>query len=389
MDTKNKNSFFSVAFETISLDKKIDFDLYINSSTLKAKEKFIRIFPLGDVIEQSDLGVFKKKYHQIYIREEQRSLYLRSLCKNAHCPPEQKTEVIKDSAIHYLDKLFDPQKEFTTELLVETVEGCREAVESMVDVIQDYNVNQIQELIGKLSFHDFYTYDHSINVAMYCINLFKTHKPDASKEEIVQVGLGGMLHDIGKLKIPTHIINNPDKLSDDEFEIVKTHPAAGEKLLETQSCPGVDLKVISHIVSEHHENYNGTGYPKHLKGEEIHLLARITAIADFFDALTTKRSYHEVVTIDEALEIMSHSVGKKIDPELFTLFQKNASKVVKGRFAARALPDDFDPCQPQNVLPFKKIEPQYMKENIIGQKQKDFGKIKAVEDIFGKKKKAS
>ena len=100
--------------------------------------------------------------------------------------------MIKDSAIHYLDKLFDTDKEFTTEILSETLQGCKTTVESMVDVIKDYDVSKLQSLIASLSFHDFYTYDHSINVSMYCIfTLFTALKPNAPKEEIVLAGLGG------------------------------------------------------------------------------------------------------------------------------------------------------------------------------------------------------
>ena len=140
---------------------------------------------------------------------------------------------------------------------------------------------------------------------------------------------------------------------------------------------------VKRVVLEHHENFNGTGYPKGLEGNQIHVLARITAISDFFDALTTKRSYHEVVTIDEAIRIMSRSVGKKLDGKLFDIF---VDKVSKGAIVERAtveLPDSFDPCQPQNVLPFEKVKAQKQASNIFGnKKQEDFGKIKTQEDLF-------
>ena len=289
------------------------------------------------------------------MHESQRDDYLKSLIHVKNVSDVQKTDVIKDSAIHYLDKLFSDEKEFTTELLSETIEDCKLAVESMVDVIKDYDVSKVQGLIASLSFHDFYTYDHSINVSMYCISLYSAAKPEASKEEIVMAGLGGLLHDIGKIKIPTDIINKPEKLSDEEFNIIKSHPDYGLELLTENpcDCKGVDFNVIKRIVSEHHENFNGTGYPRKLAGADIHLLARVTAIADFFDAVTTKRSYHEVLSTEDAISVMSKSVGKKIDPVLFDIFTKSVKQLVLTGKLHKELPEEFDPCQPQNVLPLR------------------------------------
>ena len=253
------------------------------------------------------------------------------------------------------------------------------AVESMVDVIKDYDVSKVQGLIASLSFHDFYTYDHSINVSMYCISLFTAARPNASKEEIVMAGLGGLLHDIGKIKISTDIINKPEKLSDEEFNIIKTHPTYGLELLTDNPCPdckGVDFSIIKRIVHEHHENFNGTGYPQKLAGADIHLLARVTAIADFFDAITTKRTYHEVLSTEDAIAVMSKSVGKKIDPALFEIFTKSVKQLVLTGKIHKELPEDFDPCQPQNVLPFR--NPKGFKIEGFGVKDtpQSFGKIK-------------
>ena len=214
---------------------------------------------------------------------------------------------------------------------------------------------------------------------MYCIALFRAAKPNASKDEIVMAGLGGLLHDIGKLKISTDIINKPEKLTDEEFNIIKTHPSNGFQLLNENPCPdcqGVDFSIIKRVVYEHHENFNGTGYPQKLSGADIHLYARITAIADFFDAITTKRSYHEVLSTEDAIAIMSKTVGKKIDPLLFEVFTKSVKQLVLTGKMNKELPEDFDPCQPQNVLPFR--VPKGFKVEGFGDKEKvdTFGKIK-------------
>ena len=378
--SKMGNNFFSVSFDLILLDKAIPYDLYVNSSASKERERFVRIYPKNDPLNLEDLKLFKKKYFQLYVHEAQRDDYLKSLINIKGVGDKQKTDVIKSSAIHYLDKLFSDEKEFTTELLSETISECKVAVESMVDVIKDYDVSKVQGLIASLSFHDFYTYDHSINVSMYCISLFTAARPNASKEEIVMAGLGGLLHDIGKIKISTDIINKPEKLSDEEFNIIKAHPSYGLELLTENPCPdchGVDFNIIKRIVHEHHENFNGTGYPKKLAGADIHLLARVTEIADFFDAITTKRTYHEVLSTEEAIAVMSKAVGKKIDPQLFEIFTKSVKQLVMTGKMNKELPEDFDPCQPQNVLPFR--TPKGYKIEGFGDKdapKQSFGKIK-------------
>ncbi len=377
--TKMGNNFFSISFDLIAIDSAIPYDLYINSSTNEKKEKYVRIYPKSDAITFEELKMFRKKYFQLYVHESQRELYLKSIISSSHLPDFQKSEIIKDSAIHYLDKIFDQNKEFNTEILSETLQGCKSTVESMVEVIKDYDVSKLQSLIATLSFHDFYTYDHSINVAMYCIAIYSAARPHASKDEIVMAGLGGLLHDIGKLNISTDIINNPNKLSVEEFEIIKKHPDYGFNLLLKNpcSCEGVDFKILNRIVHEHHENFNGSGYPSKLSGLDIHVLARVTAIADFFDAITTKRSYHAVLSTEDAIAIMAKSVGKKLDPDLFQIFTKSVKQLVLNGKTNQELPEDFDPCQPQNVLPFKTPEPIFKIEK-FGDKDKEitFGKIK-------------
>lgn len=365
-------SFFSVASEFIHPTNALPFDLYINSSVVKNHERFIRIHPQGEALSEEDLHRYKEKYHQIYLPESQRSLYLKSLTHSKTISDAQKTTVLKDTAIEYLGRIFDQKHEFSTEVLTETIKGCRDAVESMVDVIHDYSIEKLQKMIASLSFHDFYTYDHSINVSMYCILIFEGIQPNAKKEDVILAGLGGMLHDLGKIRIPTKILNNSGKLSDEDFETIKKHPEWGLAMLKSlqSEIENVDLETLGRIVYEHHENFNGTGYPKKIKQEKIHLLARVTAIADFFDAITTKRSYHEALNTEDALSLMSNSKGKKLDPKLFDLFtQKIKTFALEGKLK-KQVPDSFDPCQPHDQIPLEDFK----------EDEKSFGKIQIREN---------
>jgi HD-GYP domain-containing protein (c-di-GMP phosphodiesterase class II) len=163
-----------------------------------------------------------------------------------------KTNVIKDAAIEYLNNIFGKDKEFSTELLAKNIEGCRDVVESMVDALDQHNIDSLRNLIGNLSFHDFYTYDHSINVSMYCISIYRAINPKATRRELMHAGLGGLLHDLGKIKIPTHILNNPGGLSDEDYQIIKQHPDFGLDLLLNGHCEvsgDIDLKIIARFVN--------------------------------------------------------------------------------------------------------------------------------------------
>jgi len=378
MDKQIEESFFSVGTNLILIGRELPYALYINSSALAEKEHFVRIFPQGGILSEEELSRYKKKYHQLYILEKHRDAYLKSLLTIQGATDVQKVDVIKTTAIKYLGDIFQFGHEFNTELLTETLNNCSEAVGIMVDVVKDYNINQIQELIGSMSFHDFYTYDHSINVSMYCISMLKTMDPLVSREELVLIGFGGLLHDMGKIKIPTTILNNPDKLTDEEYSIIKTHPGMGQTLLDdvTNFPPNIDKEIVRRIIFEHHENHNGTGYPKGIKGEDIHLYARICAIADFFDALTTKRSYHQAMTTDEAMAVILQACGKKVDPEVFEVLAQNVKKLVRQGGPVLELEETFDPGKPYNVLPFKKFEAKKKDIDIFGKENTpSFGKV--------------
>ncbi|RLA64108.1 MAG: hypothetical protein DRQ88_06425 [Epsilonproteobacteria bacterium] len=371
--------YFTVQVDLILLDGPLPYNLYINSAGDSGRVKFIRVFPRGDILLSDDLKELQRKYVQIYLSDDERDDFVQSLVKSSSVAIEDKTKVVKDSAINYLDKVFDPEKEFSTEVLEETIKGCRKNVENMVDLItdEDLSLSGLQKLIGNLSYHDFYTFDHSVNVSMYTILILKETRPESSKDDLTLAGLGGMLHDIGKVEIPLYIINKAGKLDDEEFAIIQSHPVRGKELIETQKkeLQGVDFETIRDVVFQHHENYNGTGYPNKISGEDINFYARIVAVADFFDAVTTKRSYHTPLSLNDAIGIMENTVGKKLDPEIFHALKATVSDIGTIEKSHIILPDDFDACQPHNKLPIKDYDPATQDHNLF-EKNKKFGKVK-------------
>jgi HD-GYP domain-containing protein (c-di-GMP phosphodiesterase class II) len=375
-------SFFSVSYDLICTDEVMPYDLFVNSSALKEKQKFVRIFPEGETLTNDDLKNLKSKYHQLYVPETQRTIYMKSLVRSDQIDDVETTNFIKNSAIKYLQNIFDDEKEFSTELLTQTIGECREAVENMIDVLDDYNIDSLRGLIGSLSSHDFYTYDHSINVSMYCITILRALKPDATRGELIHAGLGGLLHDLGKIKVPTKILNSPEGLTDEEYAVIQKHPTYGIDLLNSGECDvsdDLDLNIIARIVHEHHENWAGGGYPQGIKEKEIHLLARICTIADFFDAITTKRSYSEVLPISKAIDVMEKTAGKKLDPKLFKVFAAQVKYTKLDGESTLQMADRFDPSIPYEKLPLEEVKKMFEEE--------DFGKIRFADGADQIKKK--
>ncbi|MDF1884148.1 response regulator [Sulfurimonas sp. SAG-AH-194-C21] len=141
------------------------------------------------------------------------------------------------------------------------------------------------------------------------------------EDEIEILSLAAPLHDIGKILIDNKILHKPDKLTDDEFNVMKEHPANAIKILEKSDRE--IIKAARSIAYEHHENYDGTGYPQGLKGQDIHIYARIVAIADVLDALTHERAYKEAWSFEKSAGHIISLGGTKFDPHLIQLFSDN------------------------------------------------------------------
>lgn len=161
---------------------------------------------------------------------------------------------------------------------------------------------------------DTYTRGHSDRVSAYSVLIGK--KLGLSEKEIKVLKIGGLFHDIGKIGIPDSILLKPSKLTDDEYSQIKNHPSIGAHILSQVSY----FKDMIPIVKHHHERYDGLGYPSQLKGEEIPYLARIAAVADSFDAMTSRRSYRNSMLIDEVIEEIKKCKGTQFDPEIADAF---------------------------------------------------------------------
>jgi len=144
---------------------------------------------------------------------------------------------------------------------------------------------------------------------------------------VENIRLASPLHDLGKIAIPDAVLNKPGKLDPDEWHVMQTHAEIGETMLSRSERPIFQL--AARIAGTHHEKWDGTGYPRGLSGDEIPLSGRITAVADVFDALNSKRCYKEDWPLEETLALLEEQSGKQFDPQLIALFQKNLDAVLQ------------------------------------------------------------
>lgn len=182
-----------------------------------------------------------------------------------------------------------------------------------VKAYQDYETT-IYALTAAIDTKDHYTFSHSRNVAYYGTELAKESGLNSDMVEIVRQA--GLLHDIGKIGIPEEILNKPGKLTKEEYEIVKGHVEAAIGII--RHLPSLDY-VIPAVIG-HHERYDGNGYPRRIKGDDIPVTARILGIVDSFDAMISKRSYKASMPVERALKILEEEAGHQFDPALVPVF---------------------------------------------------------------------
>ena len=168
-----KKRYFSIISDLVATDLPAEFDLYINSSLLPQKEKFVRIFKKGKQLKKEYLLEFVSKYHQLYVSESQRKYYLRSISKREDLTDLKKAEVAKSIAVDHLRTIFNRQTSSGEQNIFENeLVQCKETVEEMIEFVKDKKFKELQKVLGQLSIHDSYTYDHSINVAFYSISFY-------------------------------------------------------------------------------------------------------------------------------------------------------------------------------------------------------------------------
>jgi HD-GYP domain-containing protein (c-di-GMP phosphodiesterase class II) len=252
----------------------------------------------------------------VYMRAEDEPAYrayvqanLNALLHDPVLDPAALSRIIYEAAVWTMeDVLADPSRR-------EGLDRAAEMVEAMVPVISG-SAAGLWQLIGAASLR-YRTFSHCVKVCALLIGAARSLLGITDARALCQIGLGGIFHDIGKSRIPAEILSKPAKLTAEEFEKVKEHPGAGLELLagyERVRTPAMQ------IVRSHHERLDGSGYPDGLAGEAVSLEARLAAVIDVYDALTTQRCYAPARTSFAAISMMLEEMPGQFDGPLLRSF---------------------------------------------------------------------
>ena len=179
----------------------------------------------------------------------------------------------------------------------------------------------IDTIMTTLNEKDPYSEQHDRNVARYAERIAKYM--ELSHQDINRIHAAGLLHDIGKIIIPSYILSKKEKLTEGEYETMKTHPEIGFRILSSTA----DMRDIATIVLNHHEHYDGSGYPQGVARQDIPLMSRILAVADAYDAMTTERLYRKTFTKEAALKELQDYAGTQFDPDIIDIFVKHFNDI--------------------------------------------------------------
>lgn len=210
---------------------------------------------------------------------------------------------------------------------MDEIKRINEKLEDSKEQLEQAYLDMVQTLRYTVEAKDSYTRGHSDRVSEYSVLIGE--KLGLPAEQIKTLRIGGLFHDIGKIGIPDSILLKPAKLTDEEYSQIKNHPSIGAHILGSAAI----FQDIIPIVKHHHERYDGKGYPSQLAGEDIPYFARIAAVADTFDAMTSKRTYRDALPLEVVKAEIERCAGTQFDPKIAKVFldilNKNYEEIQK------------------------------------------------------------
>jgi response regulator RpfG family c-di-GMP phosphodiesterase/signal transduction histidine kinase len=337
-DTKSKHDYRLLVIddnpEVLKLMKLIlsdEFDLdLINSAEegLKILKEKMSDLVLCDVMMP---GLDGQAFCRM-VKEDEATQHTPVILVTARSSADMLAEGIESGADDYISKPFDPtelmarirsllrMRRAETELALAN-RNLRMRTSDLVDRQRSLFLSMIKSLVSALEAKDQYTRAHSSRVTEITLKI--AEKMGLGDREKKDLELAAVLHDVGKIAIPEKILNKKTSLTDKEFQIIKTHPLIGETILK----PVIELNEIGRTIRHHHERYDGAGYPDKLKSLGIPIGARIMAVADTYDAITSERPYRTVETHNFAVKEIVRCSGTQFDPEVVENFIEIASQL--------------------------------------------------------------
>jgi uncharacterized domain HDIG len=299
----------------------------------------ILVLKCGEVLTQPYIDkLYKLDISGVYIHSDDKGTSMET-----QPPINQQLTQETISSIEQIYKIFDQTaRDVNRSSINQTTEVSKKLVDALM------KNEDVKFSIANLKLYDDCTYNHSLGVSVLSIAIGLSLGLD--KNDLYELGLCALLHDIGKMAVPIEIISKPGKLTPEEFDIVKQHPAKGAEFLYSHNL--ANRRICAGVLS-HHEKYDGSGYPNGLSGKRIPLFGRIISIADVYDALTSERPYRKPSSPSEAIEYIM-GCGNAFDISLVKAFLKKVSpypigscvKLSNEQIAVVVKQNEFHPLRP-------------------------------------------
>ncbi len=301
METKATEAprYFKIRVSTILPSRPTTFDVFI-----MINGRFIHYLRPGELLKAEKISSLDRA-DIFFVPEAQRANYKRYVFERMNedsIDAKLKAQILRESSLTLAEEIFEQPE------VDQALHDSKELIGNFIDFMENHPEG-MAHLIS-LSSHDFYTYNHSLDVGIYSLGL--GNAVGYNKEDLLELGRGALFHDIGKRNVAVDIICKNGPLNDAEWAQMQKHPQYGLRILTDHNCS----EAMKACCFEHHESFLGNGYPQQLTGPEIHPMARIVAICDTYDALTTKRSYNEPMNPTMALEFMSTKLANRYDADL-------------------------------------------------------------------------
>jgi HD-GYP domain-containing protein (c-di-GMP phosphodiesterase class II) len=307
------SALLPIVIETLRHSDGFDFDLYLVPKDSRKPVLYRkRSFPLLE----SDLDMLSANgIHTLYIPANSLEAY-QDYLRNGLLGDKAASPRARLCALHVVNRavFLNALSGGATEQVVQVANTLGNELADLVEAHED----MAQDLFAMLN-HDYCTFTHVINVSVYSLMLGK-HLQISSSADLSAIATGALLHDIGKRKIARAILNKQGRLTNDETNVMRLHPQTGfMELAHRQDFQWSQLM----MVYQHHERIDGQGYPVQVSGEEIDPWARICAIGDVFDAMTSCRAYHHSRSTEEVLQFLDHNSDKIFDRDMVQCWNKS------------------------------------------------------------------
>lgn len=301
--TMDNIQYFKIRINTIVPGKPTTFDVFIGING-----NYTLYLRAGDPIDREKIEqLVKKDMHGVFfVREFDRPAYkkyVHTQMTSTDLDVATKAKILRESSITLMEELYEHPD------VNQALDHSRPIITDFIDFMKA-EPDAMANLIS-LSSHDFYTYNHSLDVSVYSLGLAEAL--GFNKADLEEMGVGALFHDIGKRNVSLDILCKKGPLDDLEWQQMQKHPQFGLVILNNHPTISDAIKAACF---EHHESFSGNGYPQQLVGQEIHPMARIVAITDTYDAMTTQRSYNTPLAPVDAVTMMRDKLTGRYDPEM-------------------------------------------------------------------------